>query len=361
MDVLRYSATNACSYLQTQCTQKAACIPTRVTCLSNLNSCLGTKCSELAQVQSTANSVDPEATCWVQCIEPCLLRLPQTTSLWACIPQGTSWTGGLKVCRCAGNSQFNYGSCCLWTVPGGATCVRFQIWGAGGGSGSQQCCGGSPFGSTGAYASVLLPVSAGWQYTLCAGCALACYPSRRAEGRYPGCPSFVQGCRLVNFCAQGGQGRMGNWMAAYGKRNTYRLSSAACNYAGSCFCCFGSQYCFINSCATCGEIPHVPGASYFGATTTNAIVYGIRGMWPIICYDTNHYGYQIHPPIYGFEGSTCCCQTWTTGTCCGKVFSACCGRLQVPGAGGWATIAMGGSYGTCGDMGKSGMVCVSWK
>ena len=361
MDVLRYSATQAESYLTTQCSLNASCIPALQTCLVNRNQCLTTVCNQFLQVQASASTFDAAATCWVQVIEPCLLRQPSSTALWACIPTGSGWTGGFKVCRCAGNPQFNYGSCCAWTVPGGVTCARFQIWGAGGGSGAGHCCGGSPFGSTGAYASVIMPVTAGNTYTLCAGCAFACYPTRRNLGRVPGCPSWVQGAGLCNFCANGGQGSLGVWMAQQGKRSICKLAAfTALNYQGPCICCFGSHYCAqVN--ATCGVIPYVAGASYFGTTTTRSIVYGIRGMWPRFCHDTNHFGCQTHAPIYGFESTSQCGFCWTSGTCCGRVFSACCGQLQVPSAGGWGSIGMGGSYGVCGDMGKAGMVCVCFK
>ena len=96
-------------------------------------------------------------------------------------------------------------------------------------------------------------------------------------------------------------------------------------------------------------------------TTSGSLVYGIRGMWPRICYDTNHFGYQIHPPIYNWINCSQCCQTWTSGCIIGGCRKACCGCLQVPGAGGWAHIAMGQSNYQCGDMGRAGMVCVEYK
>lgn len=360
MDVLRYSAVQAEAYLTQQCIEKAACIPVRTTCLSNSNTCLSNLCTQTTVLQATLASVGPETSCWTQVIEPCLLRTPEATSLWSCIPTGSGWTGGFKVCRCAGNPQFNYGSCCQWIVPGGVTCARFQIWGAGGGSGAAACCAGSPFGSTGAYASVIIPVTAGQSYTLCAGCALACYPCRFAQGRYPGCPSWVQGTGLNNFCAEGGQGRIGVWMQMYGRRVTNRFANIGCDPAGGSLCCLGSHFCNLG-CATCGEIPYVAGASYYGSTTNNSIVYGIRGMWPRACYDAALCGYFIHPPIYGFESTSQCCWIFSSGNCRGSVFSACCAYLQIPGAGGAPSISRNNNYGGCGDMGRTGMVCVCFK
>ena len=166
---------------------------------------------------------------------------------------------------------------------------------------------------------------------------------------------------MTNFCAQGGQGRMGVWMQMYGKRCAFRFSNITQESAGSCLCSSGSYACFISSCATCGEIPYVAGASYYGSTTNNSIVYGIRGMWPVTCYDTTLCGYTIHPPIYGSESTTQCCLPFNSGTCCGRVRSACCAYLQVPGAGGAPSISRSTNYGHCGDMGRGGMVCVCFK
>ena len=346
MDVLAYSAFNAQKLYESEISQKS--------------SCAATKCTETVAAQTLASSFTPQGACWTQSIEPCLIREPYRTAFWACIPSLSSPTGGLRIWDSAGGN-FSQGICCLWTVPAGATCARFQIWGAGGNSSASACCGGSPFGSTGAYASAIIPVTAGNTYTLCAGCVYCCWSYCGSDGRRPGCSSFVIGPGLSNFCANGGEGKLGSWMAHYGKASHWRVSFHTSPDAGSCICCCGTSYCFINSCATCGEIPHIPGATYHGTTTSGSLVYGIRGMWPRICYDTNHFGYQIHPPIYCFENCTQCCQTWTSGCIVGGCRKACCGCLQVPSAGGWAHIAMAGSNYQCGDMGRAGQVCVEFK
>lgn len=345
MDVLAYSAFNAQKLYEAEVTAKRSCITT--------------KCPETVAAQALADAFTPQGACWTQCIEPCLLREPYRVAYWACIPTLSSPTGGLRIWDTA-SGFFNQGICCLWTVPTGATCARFQIWGAGGNSASSACCGGSPFGSTGAYASVIIPVTAGTTYTLCSGCAYFCCSYCGADGRRPGCSSFVIGTGLTNFCANGGEGKLGSWMAQYGKINNCRLAHHTFPSAGGCFCCCGTSYCAVG-CASCGEIPHVPGATYHGTTTSGALVYGIRGMWPIICWDTSHFGYQVHAPIYGYETSSCCCQTWTSSCIVGGCRKACCGCLQIPGAGGWAHVAMGQSNYQCGDFGRAGQVCVQWK
>ena len=128
------------------------------------------------------------------------------SGLWCMIPknaaEGGSWTGGFKVCDTTSYKRCN--ASCNWTVPAGVTCARFQVWGAGGGSGTGCCCGGSPNGGNGAYASIIMPVTAGQTYALCAGCAYCCY-TERAQMTADGDASYVQGQGLTNFCAEGGE------------------------------------------------------------------------------------------------------------------------------------------------------------
>jgi len=348
MDVLAYSAFNQQVALNQQIVTKT--------------SCLATKCAEVATIQATLAGLSAATICWVQCIEPCLLRRPfegYSGGCWAQIPGLTGASQGFKVCDTS--AQFNCGRCCQWTVPSGVTRARFQLWGAGGHPGGAPCCcGDAPFGSTGAYASVIIPVTAGNTYTLCAGCAFCCFASSTSGAqRIPGCPSYVTGTGLNNFCANGGQGSLGTWMAAYGAPTTCYLGFVNCT--GQSICNGGGNTCF-NGCAG-ALLCYIPGASYFGTTTSAtspSIVYGIRGMWPVKCFATNNYGYECHPPIYGFESISQCNPSWSSGTCCGYNCRAAAGFLQIPGAGGWPSHAMGGSNGLVSDMGKMGMVCVTY-
>ena len=48
----------------------------------------------------------------------------------------------------------------------------FKFGGPGAPSQGARCCGGSPFGAVGAYATVIIDAVPGCQYTLCAGCAI---------------------------------------------------------------------------------------------------------------------------------------------------------------------------------------------
>lgn len=353
MDVLAYSAFNQQVQLNQQIVAKT--------------SCLSSKCSETAALQAVAAGFSPAAACWVQCYEPCLLRVPQlgyASGYWSQIPSLTGASQGFKVCNA--EAQFNCGATCSWVVPAGITRTRFQLWGAGGSSGPAPCCcGDSPFGSTGAYASVIIPVTAGNTYTICSGCAYCCFASTTSGSqRMAGCPSFVSGTGLANFCANGGQGALGVWMSqtAGGSANACYLGSYDCT--GQYICNQGGNTC---NGGTCGSGIHLlcytAGASYFGTTnsaTVPSIVYGIRGMWPAMCWDTNTYGYACHPPIYGFESVSQCNPTYSSGTCCGCMCKAASNILQVPGAGGFYSHAMGGSNGLVGDMGRMGMVCVTF-
>ena len=354
MDVLSYSAFNEAAKLDALKIQR--------------DSELVTKTAETAALEAVLPEYSADAICWLQCVEPCLRCSPNLTNYWCFIPKLSSDNGvdgtaeAFKVCSAC--PQFNCGASCTWTVPAGASKIRFQLWGAGGGSATGCCCGGSPFGATGAYASVIIPATPGCQYTICSGCAYCCFAAVGNGGRMPGCPSYVTGFGLDNFCASGGKGRMGEWMSDMGFKHTYRLAAMCCESAGNCFCNQGADYC-MTGCASCGIIEHAPAGDYFGSVThpdsQAGIVYGIKGIWPRMCWDTNHYGCQWHPPIYGFEDSSCCNPSYTSGNCCGCMCSAARGYLQIPGAGAFYSHAMGGGINLCADMGRMGMVCVQWE
>lgn len=365
MDVLAYSAFNR----QKQLNQEIA----------NKRSCL----------ESLNPSVETQRTvCWLKCIEPCLLREPHHTEYWNLIPDLTGPnTQGFKVCDTGNLNYFTCGACCCWVVPAGVTRARFQIWGAGGGSGSKTSCnpnygasstGAGLFGGTGAYASVIIPVTAGCVYTLCAGCAHCCM-STGGGCAYPGCASFVSGAGLCNFCAEGGYTTSSDLMARYGSCDICYLSGRGCSGGG--FTCGGAAVGYILSgCNTGGIVPYVPGALYFGTTTcptsvsSPSIVYGISGMFPkigSICTGSNIcgvYGCQVHPPIYGYEFESQCEANLNTNTLpgggfCGDRFFGCSncatnGPLRIPSAGGYGSWG----WGCCfpGDRGRMGMVCVTF-
>ena len=296
--------------------------------------------------------------------------------LWCMIPTGSAsseadphaggWSGGIKVCDTSNYRRC--GCCCGWTVPGGVTCARFQIWGAGGGAGMGCCCGGSPNGGSGAYASVIMPVTAGQTYTLCAGCAYCCYTERN-QMTADGCPSYVQGQGLTNFCAEGGES---NIFCERKTRCHYQPNqSNVCQYMGGCICNNGSDYCEENSQTPSPGYPqhrmdaNFPVAAscktHYGSATGGS-VYGIPGTFSF--WKHNHGSYNQcmkHGGTYGFPQCSCCNATMNnenTGCC----YQACyCQAMQcIPGAGAWGYSTCGGDTNGCADIGKTGMVCVSY-
>lgn len=288
-------------------------------------------------------------------------------SLWCLIPEqpadGSTFTSGFKVCDTSG--YYRCGAACSWVVPAGASCARFQLWGAGAPTGSACCCGFSPIGGSGAYASVIIPVTPGNTYTLCAGCAYCCY-AQRAQSDADGCSSYVQGAGLSNFCAEGGEG--GIWCEAK-TRGSYGANSGYCMYLGACICnnetdtCYGgnltcsmgctsengsNKYGFWRSCKT-----------YYG-TATSGKVYGINGMFSAISIGHCVCTWLWSAPVYGFPTTSCCFELFTA-SCGGCYRSAINGYRQIPGAGGWGSMMKGGTTQYDGDAGRMGMVCVSYK
>lgn len=298
---------------------------------------------------------------------------------------GTAYSG-FKVCA----TYLCTGYCCSWTVPAGASIARFQMWGAGGGSGSGCCCGGSPGGSTGAYASIIVPVTPGDTYTLCAGCANMCWgPWYQCTQNMAGSASYVTGPNLCNVCASGACGNL--WCRlAYDMGATYWLNgcckwtSPDCFAGGACICNGSSDFCFYGSCATCGYINFSASkvSTYYGCyngsfpntdITKNfgTIVAGIPSLNGFMCFDTNMYGVHCHPAIYGFESTSACCECFTSS--CGGPSLYWCGMTNCrmfPGAGGNLNTLYGGCTARCdtwygsgycgGDRGRSGMVCVTY-
>lgn len=334
-----------------------------------------------------------------------LQLMPWCTTYYASIPTlpgGTTSTAGtnpdtgveysgLKVCA----TNFCAGAACTWTVPSGAKLARFQIWGPGGSSGTGCCCGGSPTGTTGAYASIIIPVVAGCQYTLCAGCGCCCtmgWHNRTSASR--GGASYITGFGLSNFCAMGGldiclTNQLSQDMCTPYYCGCYRFASPDCFSAGSCTCNSFNDFCFSNSCSTCGWIWFSTSQStkYYGCYTGNLYanplqdsclyygtqVAGINGINSATCYDTNFYGVYRHPPIYGFESVSQCCLCFAASSTGGMLggcwdhFGA--NYMRYPGAGGTGTALFGGCTLPCdpnfsgicgGGRGRSGMVCVTY-
>lgn len=287
-----------------------------------------------------------------------------------------SLTSRVKVCGDWANGE---GATCTWTVPAGATRAKFQVWGAGNGTNPGCCCGGSSFGESGGYAEMVIDVTPGDTYSVCAGCTCYRFCCSNTEPGY-GCQSGVTGpgicCLKADgaYCAQNGCNDMNNARQCTGSgANCARWQSIYCTDSGPCWCSNG-EYCGDNSCATCGVIPVYPscctGTMYCtcACADRNPLHTNTRGHFGIQgggCSDTNIYGYHIRPPIIdadtGLEfpcNSGCYCQTFTSGSCCG----GCLGHSWTthPGMGGAGVHVMGGANQFKGDSGRGGMVQISW-
>lgn len=304
---------------------------------------------------------------------------PWDTSNWSSLPLLGS--GGLSDYSVAGslcvsgNDPYMAGSnTYIWTVPAGATLAQFQVWAPGAAATRSCCCGGHPFGMSGAYATAVIPVTPGDTYTACAAAPINCFYQNSPTQAPAANSSFVTGNGLTNFCAVGACSNMArnvcmrrmiccNDVLGASRSMCCRWQTPACTDSGGCLCNNGQDYCFSNSCASCGLIARIPDCdtTYYG---TN---YGINGFQGETCYDTNHYGYDTTgpniSPAHTAQTSSCCCRTWTSGSCWGSQCQACFGRLCYPGAGGFSTHLMGGNTGStncCGDRGRAGMVKISW-
>jgi hypothetical protein len=284
---------------------------------------------------------------------------PNQANIWCRIPEGSNWTTGFKVCDTGACKIL--GATCNWTVPAGVTCARFQLWGAGAGNTGPCCCGFSPFGGTGAYASVIIPVTAGCAYTLTSGAG--------SQGSTDGGNSSVTGFGLTNFCAEGGEGSRSceiNVRCIPG--NTYGYcTNQPCYYLGGCLlsdsavCWTGATTPFGPDCCDI-NFPMISSCKTFYGSATSGTVYGIRGSFGYIRLNNcGQVACAVHPPIYGFASTSCCGLSFAgsslAGGCC---CAACLSYLVVPGAGGVTSTVAGGCC-LAGDFGRLGMVCVSYK
>jgi hypothetical protein len=340
-DVLLYNALNA---NRQALAQRSGLLDTELTAL----------CSTRSNLQSQYD----------QLVVGAIACTSNNFNLWCLIPEGSGWTGSTTICNTS--TQFNCGFCCQWTVPVGVTCARFQLWGAGAGTGGGCCCSISPWSSNGAYASVIIPVTAGNTYTICSGCAACCF-AVRAVNNADGCPSFVIGTGLNNFCADGGQS---NACIQILERQGPFVCGCIQAFLGHCQFNAGTDYCQDSGCYIAGggtrggpynsAYNFYPSTSktFYGTTTSGATVYGINGLYGRIRIGSSN-PCVANAPIYGYPSCCCnCCLFNYNSGCCR---SAQAGYMQIPGVSGWPTYACGGATTRCGDMGRMGMVRICTK
>ena len=275
------------------------------------------------------------------------------------------------------------GATCTWTVPVGASQAKFQAWGAGQGTNPACCCGGANFGFNGAYSEITIKVTPGDQYTICAGCACCRWCCSNDYPSY-GCMSGVTGNGICCFKADGAycehqECHSQNWLrvnsSAPGMPGAAcrRHQNPYCTTSGSCYCSYGG-WCFSNSCSTCGVYPIMIDCcnyiTYCSCATTackvvDGVENGFRGMGGGTCYDTNNYGWYTRPPHLDADTGLhfgcqvgCSCASVSSNCCCGGCNGT--GWTWHPGFGGAYTHTMGGNNTHKGDVGKAGMVIVSW-
>ena len=270
---------------------------------------------------------------------------------------------GLKVCDTSG--YYRCGSQCNWTVPSGVTSVQFQLWGPGGGTSSNCCCGGNPFGPSGAYAVVQMDVNAGDVYCMCGGCAYCCCAHQTTPG-ICGTPTWMAGPGL-NICADSGISCYCHWGQDINATNTGSGGgSGGIPHFDGCAAsaCSGWNFCWdtgADNTDICHAFSRQTWATSCKNAACNITAYGINGMWPRMTIGSNldTGTYSISPPIFGFESMTCCFK-WCGGTCHPYCSMATQGYQQGPSFGGFAG-QVGSNCNACGgDHGGMGMVCVSW-
>lgn len=301
------------------------------------------------------------------------LEDPSFFNLWpSAIPKLPVVSGTL--CVYDNSVNFNAGKCCAWTVPAGTTKVRFELWGAGAGTSPGMCCSGSPFGATGAYASMIIKAVPGCAYTLCAGCANGTQLYCTCSVNVSGCASYVTGYDLCNFCAMGGCSSLYRMMTQFWGG----VSNGCCRYqpnpacaSSGCLCCDSNALfmCFSNSCQMSCDTNKPRITRTFDSevtahgTSSTGTLYKIPSMYAADWFDTNFYGCMCDQPTMLPNGtiSNICCVSYTSGYCCGMSWGgACTGNRCQPGKGGAFNHMMGGATGGYGDLGRTGMVKVSW-
>lgn len=287
------------------------------------------------------------------------------TDAWNMIPVMDSPIGSL----CVIDYDSSYWRCdrsCNWTVPSGVTEAKFQLWGPGGGTGQNCCCGGAPYGPTGAYMTFTKTVSASQVYCIHTGCASCCCGSQTTPG-VCGSPTCLEGPGLSGVCVDSGCSCWQKWWSDLGwspgsnSNNCYVPNLDGCSPTS----CSGWNYCWDSG----NDDTTVPFAysSSTGHGVIDDVVAGtkhiINGMWPYISIgECNEKTCHISSPVYGFVDQMTGCNP-SSNSNGGHCKGATQGFHQFPAQGGSWNYAQGGINATSyrGDYGRAGMVCIQWK
>lgn len=297
-----------------------------------------------------------------------------------------SFVGSESCSVCIWNSQgyFRCGTNCNWCVPTGVTKLTMEMWGPGGGTSTNCCCGGSPFGVNGSYIALKFDVTPGECLCICAGCAYCCYAFQDENGK-EGSPTWFTtdtnlgttlGC--LSACAEGGKGCYQYWNQDAASAGLNAGSNDCMIPSGKSGGTCGPQRCSgWNFCWDSGdddvEMPPIF-SSYTkpnvvcetSAETRNLQVFKIPGVYPCmyIASGSNNSSFTANAPVPRYEN--CICSFSGVGsTCTGCQMGSpnlygqgwLCG---VPGAGGVGSFVYGGCNACGGDSGRLGLVRLSY-
>jgi len=282
-------------------------------------------------------------------------------------------SNGFKVC----GSCWRCGNNCNTTICSGVSNIQVQMWGPGGGTSGNCCCGGSPFGPSGAYMVMQFCVNQGETYCFCAGCAYCCWGEQTTPG-ICGNPTWFNSTSGINACADSGISCFCYW------NEDLKSNTSTCGHripdpdqaGGTCSAnrCSGWNFCYDDywdeSLACHAFASRTTFRLNTGASDGRTITkYGLNGLWPAICVGGSgsclHNSCTISTPVFGFEACTCA-DAFSGSQNNAQGYGGCYrsgaqGYLRIPGAGGWRNYTCGGYNGCQGDSGRFGMVCVSWE
>jgi len=306
-------------------------------------------------------------------------------SLWK--TQLDNFVGSSQNYACIWNTQgyFRCGTSCTFCVPTGVTSLTMEMWGPGGSTSSNCCCGGAPFGPNGAFMALKFDVTPGECLCICAGCAYCCYATQTTPGLV-GSPTWFKtdsnlgltlGC--LTACAESAISCYEFWnidsdIAGLSKGSHTRMIPPGLNSGDSCGpnSCNGWNYCWDNGDDDV-EMPPIF-SSYWkssvvcdvSAENRNLEIFKVPGLWPCmyIAPGTNNSSFTSNAPVPRYEscicgiigcGSTCVgCQYGYVGLG-GQAYL--CG---VPGAGGAGGFVYGGCGACGGDSGRLGFVRIGY-
>jgi hypothetical protein len=285
---------------------------------------------------------------------------------------------GIKVCD--PDSYKRCGASCTWTVPAGVERVTYQMWGAGTGSASICCCGGSPYGTNGSFAIGEFDVVQGDILCMCSACAYCCYAEQTTPGQAVAATCLTAQSAGGGFviCAPSGPNpHICRWHCALSNQGLSPYpgcmmwqpdvddTSCAIQFCDGCW-----NFCWDTN-GDKGFTPmvydHVCKPNFINQANfdaKNATLYGIPAMWGEMSVGNNWCAdpdsYLLNAPVFGFPNINCKADMNITTCCPGCCFRACVGIQSAPSIGGFPSRIISGGGACYGDSGGMGMICISY-